>query len=165
MSQAEIGDLLALQKKLSTTPVINSLACTVPGATLLLPPQWWGMGSSVRHPADAGHLAAQRWPWGLRLLCWGASGVYPFHPHKHLVRLPMQADFPEWGRTGPLQAEAVSCPGLYGENKELASGMLGCWYRGRLEKLGKGKPLLFIFYLRELFAFFLTRMFDYFYNN
>lgn len=32
VSQAEIGDLLAFQKKLSTTPVSNSLAGTVPGA-------------------------------------------------------------------------------------------------------------------------------------
>lgn len=29
--------------------------------------------------------------------------------------------------------------------------------QGRLEKLGKGKPLLFIFYLRELFAFFFNQ--------
>ena len=36
----------------------------------------------------------------------------------------MQGSFPEWGRAGPLQAEAVSCPGLYGKNKELASGKL-----------------------------------------
>lgn len=61
-----------------------------------------------------------------------------------------------------MQAEAVPCPGLYGKNKELASGKL--LIQGKLEKL-KGKPLLFILYLRELFAFFMSRTFDYFYNN
>lgn len=50
VSQAEIGDLLAFQKKLSTTPVINSLACTVPEPPSYFPPSGglWAAASGTQ---------------------------------------------------------------------------------------------------------------------
>ena len=135
VSQAEIGDLLAFQKKLSTTPVSNSLAGSA-RSPLSYFPRSAGVWAAAPGTQQMLVTLLPRDEHGGSDFCAEALVVYmpsiPTNIWWGCLCKPISLSRAGWG---PCK-QTVSCPGLYGENKELA-GMLSYWYRGGLRSLEK----------------------------